>query len=336
MILCRRFILRRFAFVAAALLALAAPAHAQAVIWDLINEYPATSLTGEGDIFFAQAVKEQTNGRVVIRPIAEAASGLRSREHLKAVADGRFAMASSFGGSLGQQSPVFLLSSLPFITASPKEARALLTQAQPLYEKLFAAHEQKLLYVSPWPASGLWSAVPADGVATLKTLKIRTYDPTGTEVFARVAASAAVISFADLTPKLESGEINAVLSSGDGGAGRQLWKHLRNFSDILYAVPLSFTTVSLKAWNALDAKTQAAVLEAAKETTDRQWDTLANRTDQNFARMRANGVTIDEHPPAAVMDALRNAAQDSVSAWEAAAGPEAKALLDNYRAGKKP
>jgi TRAP-type C4-dicarboxylate transport system substrate-binding protein len=332
--ICRR-LARRLAFVAFALFSLTVPLHAQAVIWDLINEYPATSLTGEGDAFFAQAVKEQTKGRVVVRPIPEAASGLRSREHLKAVADGRFAMASSFAGSLGQQSPVFLLSSLPFITASPKDARALLAQAQPLYEKAFAAHEQKLLYVSPWPASGIWSAVPVSSVEALKSLKIRTYDTTGTEVFSQVAGSAAVISFADLMPKLESGEINAVLSSGDGGAGRQLWKHLRNFSDILYAVPLSFTTVSLKAWNTLDAKTHAAVLEAAKETTDRQWDTLANRTDQNFARMRANGVTIDEHPPAAVMDALRQAAQASVTAWEQSAGPEAKALLDAYRASKK-
>jgi hypothetical protein len=52
--------------------------------------------------------------------------------------------------------------------------------------------------------------------------------------------------------------------------------------------------------------------------------------------MRANDVTIDEHPPAEVMEALRNAAQDSIKAWEANAGPEAKALLDAYRAGRKP
>jgi TRAP-type C4-dicarboxylate transport system substrate-binding protein len=330
------FISRRFVLAAAAWLTLAAPAHAQAVIWDLINEYPANSLTGEGDAYFATAVKEQTKGKVVIRPIPEAASGLRSRDHLAAVADGRFAMASSFGGSLGEESPVFLLSSLPFVTASAKEARALLAQALPLYEKQFAAHKQKLLYVSPWPASGIWSSRRIDGVAALKTLKMRTYDPTGTEVFSRVAESAKVISFADLNPKLESGEINAVLSSGDGGAGRQLWKYLRNFSDITYALPLSFTTVSQKAWDALDAQTQAAVIAAAKDTTDRQWDALATRTDQNFARMRANDVTIDEHPPAEVMEALRNAAQDSIKAWEANAGPEAKALLEAYRAGRKP
>ncbi len=328
-------LLRRLALVTLLLLTLPGPSHAQAVIWDLINEYPATSLTGEGDAYFAQAVKEQTKGKVVVRPIPEAASGLRSREHLAAVADGRFAMASTFAGALADASPLFLLSSLPFVTASAKEARALLAQAQPLYEKLFAEHKQKLLFVSPWPASGLWSAVAVDSPDVLKTLKLRTYDPTGTEVFARAAAGAAVISFADLMPKLESGEITAVLSSGDGGAGRQLWRHLRFFSDIAYAMPLSFTTVSLTAWNALDAKTQEAVVAAAKETTDRQWDALANRNEQNFARMRANGVTIDEQPPAAVMAALREAARDSVAAWEARAGAEAKALLDAYRAGKK-
>jgi len=47
------------------------------------------------------------------------------------------------------------------------------------------------------------------------------------------------------------GEIDAVLSSGDGGAGRKLWDHLPHFSEINYAIPLSFTTVNLDKWKAL-------------------------------------------------------------------------------------
>ena len=45
-------------------------------------------------------------------------------------------------------------------------------------------------------------------------------------------------------PKLVDGSLNAVLSSGDGGAARQLWRHLRYFADIHYAVPLSGVLVS--------------------------------------------------------------------------------------------
>src|SRR4029077_5030318 len=127
---------------------------------------------------------------------------------------------------------------LPFVTPSVADARALYDMAKPLYEQLFAERRQKLLYVVPWPPSGIWSADPLSDSAALKALKIRTYDNTGTAVMAKVATYAAIVSFSELNAKLEQGEINAVLSSGDGGAGRQMWKYLKNFSDVGYALPV--------------------------------------------------------------------------------------------------
>lgn len=303
---------------------------AEPVVWDLANEYPATAIPGQADSFFAAEVARETGGALVIRPVPDAKSGLRSRDQLKAVSEGRIAMADSFGGGLGDDSPVFLLSSLPFVTASADQARQLYDKARPLYESLFAARGQKLLYVTPWPPSGIWSTVAVDSLAALKSLKMRTYDTTGTELFARLCSAASVVSYADLTPKLESGAITAVLSSGDGGAGRQLWKYLPHFSEIVYAVPLSFGTVSLTAWNALDPSTQAAVLKAGEATTAQQWQAMTGRVEANFKRMRENGVTIDVKPPAEVMSAMRNAATKTLADWRTAAGPEAAGILDQF------
>jgi TRAP-type transport system periplasmic protein len=320
------------AAIAVLTVALAAPASPQTVTFELINEYPATSISGEADTFFAEAVKRKSDGRIAIRPIPDAKSGLRSRDQLKAVTEGRFAMANTVGGTLGEESPVFLMSSLPFVTPTMEDARALYAAAKPLYEKLFAERNQRLLYVVPWPPSGIWSAAPVRDIAALKALKIRTYDNTGTEVLAKVAAAAAIVSFSDLNAKLEKGEINAVLSSGDGGAGRQLWKYLRNFSEVGYALPLSFGSMSLAAWTSLDDAGRAALEDAARETTERQWAALAGRLTENYARMRQNGVTIDDKPPAEVMAALRAAADSTVADWLTRAGPEAQKVLKDYRA----
>jgi TRAP-type C4-dicarboxylate transport system substrate-binding protein len=306
-------------------------AQAQSVTLDLINEYPATAISGEADAFFADAVKRRSEGRIAVNLIPDAKSGLRSRDQLKAVSEGRFAMANSVGGTLGGESPVFLLSSLPFVTPSMTDARILYELSLPLYEQLFAERKQKLLYVVPWPPSGIWSAVPLGDAAALRALKVRTYDETGTNVLARIASSASIVSFSELTPKLESGEINAVLSSGDGGAGRQLWKFLRYFSDINYAVPLSFASISLAEWDGLDDAGRAAMAEAARETTERQWTMLATRLADNVARMKANGVVIDAKPPADVMEALRAAAASSLTDWLARAGPEARQVYETYR-----
>ena len=62
-------------------------AHAQVTTLDLINEYPATSASGEADAFFAEAVRRKTDGRVIIRPIPDAKSGLRTREQVVADPD---------------------------------------------------------------------------------------------------------------------------------------------------------------------------------------------------------------------------------------------------------
>lgn len=301
------------------------------VTLDLINEYPATSLPGEADAFFAKTVQAKTSGRVTINPMPDAKSGLRTRDQLKAVAEGKFAMADSFGGALADDSPAFLLSSLPFVTPTMADARVLFELALPLYETLFAERKQKLLYVVPWPPSGIWSATPVTSVDALKALKMRTYDKTSTDVLSRIVSGATIVSFSDLNAKLESGEINAVLSSGDGGAGRQLWKFVRYFSAINYAAPLSFASISLSAWNALDDAGRTAMTEAAQETTERQWTALATRLDENFARMRQNGVTIDDKPPAEVMSALRAAAEASIAEWLARAGPDAQRVYETYR-----
>lgn len=322
--------LRTTALLSALLMAM--PAHAQSVtspvVWDLIDEYPATAIPGEADAFFADAVKRLTEGRVVINTIPDAKSGLRTREQIKAVTEGKHAMANTLAGALADESPVFLLSSLPFVTASASDARSLATAAMPLYDKLFAERKQKILFVTPWPPSGIWSAKPVNNLDALRALKIRTYDKGGTDLFAQVSAAANVVSFADLPAKLDSGDINAVLSSGDGGAARKLWTHLPNFAEITYAVPLSFGTIALEAFNKLDARDRALIEQAGRETSERQWAAMAGRVARNYTTMRDNKVEIDEKPAAEVMNALRTAAAKSVAEWRAKAGPEAAALLD--------
>jgi TRAP-type C4-dicarboxylate transport system substrate-binding protein len=303
-------------------------AHPHGEQWALANEYPATSLPGEGDAYFAKLVADRTRGKLAIVAMPDAKSGYKSREQLKAVEDGRIAMANSFGGALGDEHPIFGLASLPFIVNDAAQARALYAAARPAYEAAFARHNQKLLYATPWPPSGVWSKVPVTHSGDVRKLRIRTYDRTGTELFTRLGAHASVVSFADLPAKLANGEIDAVLSSGDGGAGRRLWDHLPGFTEMNYALPLSFTTVNLERWNALDAETRRGVQTAAADTEARQWQALEGRLARNYARMRENGMTIATEISPGLRERLREAAQDSVREWAAKAGPAGRALLE--------
>src|SRR3546814_8647209 len=81
-------------------------------------------------------------------------------------------------------------------------------------------------YTTLFRSSGIWSVKPLHSEADVKALKIRTYDATSKSVFERVGAQSVQMPYSALAAKLAAGEVNAVLTSGDGGAGRSLWTHL--------------------------------------------------------------------------------------------------------------
>ena len=119
-----------------------------------------------------------------------------------------------------------------------------------------------------------------------------------------------------------------MLSSGDGGAGRKLWEYLPRFTEINYAIPLSFTTVNLDRWNSLDDATRAAILKAARQTEARQWKALEARLAQNYERMRAQGMTISTEVAPALRQRLREEGRNATLEWAQRAGPEAREILE--------
>jgi TRAP-type C4-dicarboxylate transport system substrate-binding protein len=328
-----RAVLFRTNWRAALLLWAAAPfaaAHAETAL-SMATEYPADSMPGLGVAEFAQRVQALTHGAVVVRPSYDAALGIKSASMIDAVQSRRLDAGDAFAGALAAQYPLFGLSSLPFVADSLVRAQALEQAARPTYEKLLAAHGLKLLYTTPWPASGLWSKRPVDSVAALQSLRVRTYDPTSQVVMRSAGAQAFNISFADAMPRIAAGEVDSVLSSGDGGAGRKLWNQLPYFAEINYAMPLSVATINLEAYRGLDPAGQRAVDQAAADTEAAQWRRVRVRLARNYEAMRRNGVIIDRHPPEAVRSAMARAAEGAVRDWLAQTGPEGIAVLQRYQ-----
>ncbi|WP_454731087.1 MULTISPECIES: TRAP transporter substrate-binding protein [Cupriavidus] len=329
--------LRRRLLRAGALLALIACGAGQgwaqpatATTWRMATEYPSSAMPGEGLATFAEEVGARTAGALAVRPSYDASAGIRSAQMPAAVREGKLEGGDAFGGALGAVDPLFLLSSLPFVATSVDGARRLAELARADYARAFAAQGQHLLYLTPWPPTGLWSRDPVATLAGLRALSVRTYDETSTEVMKAAGAQATNLSFADAMPRLKDGSVNAVLSSGDGGAGRKLWDYLPNFTAIGYAMPLSFTTVNAAAYAALPPATRAAVDAAAQATEQKQWARLDTRLEENTARMRANGVAIQASPAPAVQQALREAGAGAVSAWRARVGGERAGVLDAF------
>ena len=303
--------------------------------WRMTTEYPATAIPGQGIATFAERLTAASGGRITVMPSYDASLGITSAGMLDAVASNTVEAGDAFAGALAGVDPIFQLSSLPFLATSIADARRLTELARPLYERVLAARGQRLLYTTPWPPSGIWSKRALAGPADLATLTIRTYDETSTRVMGAAGAGAVMISFADAMPKLRDGSVNAVLSSGDGGAGRRLWDLLPYFTEISYAMPLSIATIGASLYAALPDDLKRAVDTAARQTDDAQWALIETRQAENYATMRRNGVTIAVDPDPALLALLEAGGVAITAEWERAAGPEAAALLARFRAGSR-
>jgi TRAP-type C4-dicarboxylate transport system substrate-binding protein len=323
----------RYAAYAAAAVALGmgAQAHAATTL-KMATEYPATSMPGEGVATFAALVAKKTNNAVTIEPSFDASAGFKSADMVDAVQQRKVDAGDAFAGGMANKYPIFAVSSLPFLADSLQKAQRLNRAATPTYTKFLAEHGQKLLYTTPWPASGIWSKTPIKTVDDLKALSIRTYDATSQSVMTAAGAKAANISFADAMPKLAAGEVNAVLSSGDGGAGRKLWQYLPYFAEINYAMPISVATMNLDAYNALDAKMRKAIDAAAAETEKAQWKRIEGRLEANYKTMRENKVGIDTKVPTSVKAALQQASASAQTEWLKQNQPEGGAIMKRYQA----
>ncbi|MFC0386993.1 TRAP transporter substrate-binding protein DctP [Muricoccus vinaceus] len=302
-----------------------------AVEWRIATEYPASAMPGEGIAHFAAGATRLAAGGLVVSPAFDAPDGLRSAAMIRAARDGRVEASDAFTGALAAEGAIFQLSALPFLTASGEDTARLLRAARPAYAAALEARGVTLLYATPWPATGLWSRNPVPGPEGLRGLKIRTYDAASTAVMREAGAAPAQISFADAMPRLRSGELDAVLSSGDGGAGARLWEVLPHFTALDYASPLSLAFCNTAALRSLPEAVREAVARAGRDTEARQFQAIATRLAENEARMRANGVILASGAP--LRAALTAAAAPVLADWSARAGEEGRAILAAYRAG---
>ena len=305
-----------------------APQGSPQVTWRMTTEYPENNISGIGLTTFADRVAARTNGFVTVTNAFDNRLKISSSEMPRATLDGRIAGGDAFAGALSGLDPALGFSTLPFLVQSIDIAHAANLRARPLYEKALAARGLKLLYLTIWPATGLWSDRSLVGADDLPKLNLRAYDANSSEVMKAAGANAQFLPMDAALSGLKERRLNAFLTSGDGGAGRKLWDFLPYFTAINYAMPVSITFVRSEAFAALPEPMQREVVAAAAETEQRQLALLAHRTSENYARMRDNGVHIAESAPPSLVAALRTAAKSTIAAWEAQAGTDAAAIVE--------
>lgn len=291
--------------------------------------YGANNFHTIGAEDFAKKVEEYTNGEVKIT--VHAGSSLVKGNPLKAVKDGTVAMTDMFLPFTAGGGKAFGISALPFIASSYDDAYKLYEISKPTYEKVAKKWNQKMLYVVSWPPTGLYTKKPINEVADFSDVKARTYDKNSANFVKMVGGNAVALPAAEIYSALQTGMVNAVVTSSASGKDGKFWEVLSNYTQINYAYPLEAVTINLDYWKSLTKKQQEAMLKAAKEIEANQWEASKKEKKVALALLEQKGMKISK-ASAKLKEQLDKIANKMLQEYLEDASEDIKAIFKTYKA----
>jgi len=315
--------------LAALALALAAGTAAAQTKWDLPAAYPASNFHTENIIQFAKDVDTATGGKLKITVHANA-SLFKAPEIKRAVQGGQAQIGEILLVNFENENPIFGVDGIPFLASSFADSKKLYATQKPVLDKVLGAQGMKLLYAVAWPPQGLYVKKELTSVADMRGVKWRAYSPATAKMAELIGAQPVTIQAAEVSQAFATGVVDSMMSSGATGFDTKIYESVKYWYDTQAWLPKNAVIVNLKAFNALDAATQAALTKAAADAETRGWASSAEKNEWYKVELTKKGMKILQPPPKLAAD-LKQVGTIMLADWEKKAGADGQALISAYR-----
>jgi TRAP-type transport system periplasmic protein len=297
--------------------------------WDLPAAYPATNFHTENLTQFAADVDKATDGKLKITVHANA-SLFKAPEIKRAVQGGQAQIGEILLANFENENALFGADGVPFLATSYAESQKLYAAQKPALQKLLAAQGMQLLYAVAWPPQGIYSKKEITSVADLRGIKWRAYSPATAKIAELIGAQPVTVQASELSQALATGVVDSYMSSGATGYDTKTYEHVKYWYDTQAWLPKNAIIVNKKAFDALDAPTQQALLKAAADAETRGWKTSQEKNDFYKKALAEKGMKILP-PSAKLMSDMRQVGGLMLTDWQKKAGPEGAAIVEAYR-----
>jgi TRAP-type C4-dicarboxylate transport system substrate-binding protein len=278
---------------------------------------------------FADAVRTKSGGRMEIR-VHPASSLYPAPELIPAVVDGRAEIAPVLAAYLTDLLLEMGVLELPFMTGGIEEHRQAARALRPFYEERMARHGLKLLTVHTWPSQQLFSSQPIRTLADWKGKKLRVYGAESADMVRALGGAPVSIPFGEVYTALQRGVVDGAVTSATNAEPMKFFEVSR-FINYWYfsGASLEWLAVNRKAWDALPADLQAAVLGALADVRfeDKEWEDAKAWDARARARAQELGMTVVD-PPQAEIDRARQRAREAWRTWGKRTGDAGQRALE--------
>lgn len=260
--------------------------------WDLSTAWPDGNFHTVNAKRFAEEVGKVTEGAVTISVKAGGQLGFKGPEHLRAVRDGLVPMADVLSIQQIGDEPILGIEGIPFLAGSADELKVLHKYIRPVYEQTAEAHNQKVLYMVPWPTQYLHMKTEAKTVDELKGVKIRVPNKGAQDLLAAVGMNAILIPWAEVIPALASGAVDGVSTSAVSGVDGKFWEFLKVAHAANHTWSSQMVTVNLDAWSKVSAEHQQAIMDLAASLEPEFWESSLKADSDSVATLKENGMQV--------------------------------------------
>lgn len=296
--------------------------------WNLASRLPAKVFHEVNLAQFVTEVTEATGGELKIT-VHNAASLFKHPEIKPAVQTEQVEMGTLQLSSFANEDELYNFASIPFMATTYDEVRLLWKVARPYIEKRLMKNGIRVLYAVPWPPQAFYATKKLNTVDDLKNVKFRTYNRIGSHIAELLGAQPVLVKASEVPQAFATGMVSAMVTSSAFGASIQAWDFVEYYNDTRAWLGLDELVVNEGAFQRLSPKVQKAVLDAAARAEQRGWKMSEEANETAKEELVKNGMTIVT-PSDAFMNAARKAAAPMVDEWIAAAGADAKAIVDEY------
>jgi len=245
--------------------ATSAAAQQKPIEWRMQTAFSATSPAEKYLERFRDEIGKRSNGRLVIKLFPNFGLGYKMADPLNAVRDGLMEAGHDNLNAYTGVVPLFALGNLPFLYDDDNEHLKGLGAARSFYEKEFLKHNAKMLWLSAFPLTYIFSRKPVLKAEDFKGMKIRVAAKPVMSAIAKLGASPQTIALAEAITAMQTGVIDGQIWAIEAGITFKIQDVVHNASAWPFYGVEQAIYVNKKKFDELPPDLQKIVMEVASE-----------------------------------------------------------------------
>ena len=318
----------RACVASACLLLTAATAHA-ATTWECYVYNPIAKLPSvEAVNRMIEAVKEKTNGDLLINLHLGGSLPIKADSITAAVADNVIQFGDD--GFATGTIPITGVLRLPLLLQSADDLAKAMAIIRPSLDAAYGKRGMEVLGQYSYPFQVLWGKKKITSLADIKGLKLRVTSVEQGEFIRRFGGVSLTMGSPDVAAALDRGVVDGALTASSGGG--LTWHDLLKYR---YAFPTSYVNstyiVNKEAMDKLSPATQKVLREAAAEQSEWATQEMNRQENEITAQFGRDGMVLTNATPAEITEAT-DKLRPYWDEWAKTHGPDAAAALAKIRA----